>query len=423
MSLETYRYDAYNCARCSNCKWMDHVYMKSYRFAKVCPSSARYLFDAYSAQGRMDIATVLLDKELRLDPKVLDVIYKCTLCGACDTMCKRNIDLEILDTLKELRAFCFEERKILPQYNSLVNSIAVNDNPWSKPRDTKTKWMEDFNVKDIYQEKADVLFFAGCFVDATNLYRLPQTSIKILRSAGVDVGILGNKEKCCGSLAYEVGDRDVSINLIKQNIETFNRLGFEKLVTSCAMCYGMFKSVYPAWGKVDFDVLHIVEYIDQLIKGGKLKFKEKVDLKVTYHDPCNLGRKSEPYIHWEGERREFGRLDPPKEFRRGTLGVYEPPRDVLRAIPGVELIEMERIKENAWCCGAGGGVKMAYEDFALWTAQERLEEVKATGVNSLVTCCPHCEQNFTEAVNRDKEKIEIYDLVDIVWQATNGKEA
>ena len=423
MNLENYRYDAYNCTRCSNCKWMDHVYMKSSRFTEICPSSARYLFDAYSAQGRMDIASALLGKELHLDPKVLDVIYTCTLCGACDTMCKRNIDLEILDTLKELRSFCFGKRKTLPQHNSLVNSIAVNDNPWSKPRQIKTKWMEDFSVKDINKERADVLFFAGCFVYDPELYRLPQTSVRILMNAGVDVAILGDKEKCCGSLPYEVGDRNVSTSIIRQNIENFNKLGFEKLVTSCAICYGMFKSVYPAWGKMHFEVLHIVEYVDQLIKQSKLDFKGKVDLKVTYHDPCNLGRKSEPYIHWEGERRAFGRLYPPKEFRRGTFGVYEPPRDVLKAIPGVELIEMERIKENAWCCGAGGGVKTAYEDFALWTAQERLEEVKATGVGSLVTCCPHCEQNFTDAVNKDGEKLEIYDIVDIVWQAVKGKGA
>lgn len=421
MALENYRYDAEYCPRCSNCKWVDHVYMKSHRFATICPSSARYFFDAYSAQGRMDLALALLNGNVGYSPTVLDVIYKCTLCGACDTMCKRNIDLEILEVLKGLREKIFQGRKEPKAHISVVKGTKRFDNPWSIPRSVKTGWRKGFSVKDV-KEGAAVLFYVGCLPEGKSQYRLPQLALRILTKAHIDVGVLGAEEKCCGSLAYQVGDREVSVDLIRKNIETFNGLGIQELVTSCAMCYGMFKAVYPAYGKLNFGVFHLVEYIDRLIRDERLRFNKAVNLKVTYHDPCHLGRQGESYIPWEGTRTEFGRLVPPKEFRRGTLGIYEPPRNILRRIPGVKFVEMERIKENAWCCGAGGGVRVAYEDFALWTASERLEEVKTSGAEGLVTCCPHCEQNFSDAIKQNEEKIKVYDILDLVWAGLDGEE-
>jgi Fe-S oxidoreductase len=142
-----------------------------------------------------------------------------------------------------------------------------------------------------------------------------------------------------------------------------------------------------------FGVRHMVEYLDQLLKDNKLKFTKKVPLKVTYHDPCHLGR------------------------HLGDDGVYEPPRDVLKKIPGIELVEMERNRENAWCCGAGAGVSQANPDLALWTANERLKEAKATGAGALVTSCPWCERNFRDAVKEFGEDIEIYDIAELARKA------
>lgn len=419
MALEDYRYDATYCPRCSNCKWIDHVYMKSARFASICPSSLYYNFDAYSAQGRMDLSLALLDDQMKWSPKVLEVIYACTLCGACDTMCKRNIDLEILEVLKGLREKVFEEKREPESARALVTGIQRFDNPWSRPRKEKTDWMQGFPVQDA-MEGVETLFYAGCLPGGDFQHRLPRTAIQILKAAGVNVGVLGADERCCGSLAYQVGDRDVSVSLIKENIEAFNRLGIKELVTSCAMCFGMFKAVYPAYGTLNFPVFHIVEYIDRLIAEGRLKFEKPVNLKVTYHDPCHLGRLGESYVPWEGTRTEFGRLVPPKEFRRGTHGVYEAPRNILKSIPGLELVEMERIKENAWCCGAGGGVKTGYNDFALWTAQERLEEAQAAGVTELVTACPHCEQNFMDAAVKNGTEMRVHDILDLVVAGLGG---
>jgi len=177
-------------------------------------------------------------------------------------------------------------------------------------------------------------------------------------------------------------------------METFNSLGVSRVVTSCSDGFSTFKKLYP---KVDipmkFEVLHMVEYLDRSIKDKKLKFTKKMPMKVTYHDPCHLGR------------------------HLGDDGIYEPPRDVLKNVPGIELVEMERNRENAWCCGAGAGVSQANPDLSLWTANERLKEAKATGATALVTSCPWCERNFKDAAKEYGEDIEIYDIAEIAQKA------
>jgi Fe-S oxidoreductase len=177
----------------------------------------------------------------------------------------------------------------------------------------------------------------------------------------------------------------------EHNIEAYNNAGVSKVIVSCADGYSHLKLLYPkANKKMNFEVWHMVEYLDQLVKTGQIKFNKKVPMKVTYHDPCHLGRHA---------------------------GIYEPPRNILQSIPGVELIEMERSREYSWCCGAGAGVKQAYADLSLWTAKERIKEAIETGATALVTSCPWCEKNFKEAVEESGEKIEIYDIAEIARMA------
>jgi Fe-S oxidoreductase len=145
-----------------------------------------------------------------------------------------------------------------------------------------------------------------------------------------------------------------------------------------------------------------------------------VDLNVTYHDPCHLGRLGEPYLHWQG-KQVAGHIriyDPPKEFRRGTNGVYEPPRSVLKSIPSLKLVEMERIKEYAWCCGAGGGVKETNPEFAKFTAGERIKEAESTGAEAIVTACPGCEKSFEEAIIETGSSLKVFDVVELIAKAT-----
>ena len=422
MSLEDFRYDAYNCIRCSNCKWLDPIWMQSQRYAKICPSSARYLFDAYSAQGRLDLALGLIDRELDYTPKFLDIVYKCTMGGACDTMCKRNLDLEVWKVLLETRARLVEDGQLLPAHISVIEGLRKEDNMLQRLKADRGKWAEGLDVKDLTKQKAEVCYYAGCrFSYDEDLWKVARGALTLLNNHGVDVGIMGREEACCGGRAYEMGYCGELTKYAEHNTEAWAAAGVRTVVTSCAECYHAFKVLYPEIGK-KVEVLHITEYLDRVISEGEIKLSKKVSMKVAYHDPCHLGRMGEPYVHWEGTRGKFGRLTPPKEFRRGTYGVYEPPRNVLRSIPGLQLVEMERIRENAWCCGAGGGVKEAYPDFGLWTAGERIEEAKSTGVEGLVTACPWCERNFIDAIKERDDTIKVYDVVELTIQAIQGYE-
>jgi Fe-S oxidoreductase len=162
-------------------------------------------------------------------------------------------------------------------------------------------------------------------------------------------------------------------------------------------------------------VTHVTEKLAELVQQGKLKPTKPVSLTVTYHDPCHLGRLSEPWIPWQGVQRErhMRVYDPPRTLRRGTNGVYAPPRELLTSIPGLRLVEMDRIKEYAWCCGAGGGVRETNPEFAAWTAEERLEEAQTTGAEALVTACPHCARHLGEI----DDGMTVYDIVEVLDRA------
>ncbi len=169
------------------------------------------------------------------------------------------------------------------------------------------------------------------------------------------------------------------------------------------------------------EILHTTQVADRLIKEGKLKLTKPVPMKVTYHDPCHLGRQGEDYVPWDGkEAKIFGQAvvyDPPRPRYNGAFGVYEPPRDVLKAIPGLELVEMERTKEAAWCCGGGGAVPQAYPDFADFTAAKRLDEAKTTGAEAIATACSSCNRILGSAKASDGGTMKTIDVLELVEQA------
>ena len=252
------------------------------------------------------------------------------------------------------------------------------------------------------------------------MHKLARATAKILQKAGVNFGIAGNKETCCGGRAYQMGYEKDFLKQARKNMAMIKKAGIKTVVTSCADGYQAFKVLYDKYKlKGDLEVLHISEFMDRLIKTGKRKLRKQVDVSVTYHDPCRLGRLGEPWIHWEGKKIPGDRFvfDPPKEYRRGSNGVYEPPRDVLKSIPGVKLTEMNRIREYAWCCGSGGGVGESNPDFAKWTAQERIEEAGASGAEAIVTACPWCVKTFNDAIKESGGNMKVYDIVELVENA------
>jgi Fe-S oxidoreductase len=421
MALEDLRKEMETCRRCSACKFIPLEKVEKYDNVNVCPSIARYDFHTYSAGGRMVFAIAKLEGRIDYSDKLLEVVYNCQMCGACDVSCKYAMDMEVMEPIYEFRIRCVEDGQTLPALDKVINSLRKQGTMVPGARAKRGEWAEGLDIKDITKEKAKVLYHVGCRTSYDkDRWKVARATVSLLRKAGVDVGIAGGKEVCCGGRAYQMGYKDDFMRQAEQNLETFRKSGAEILVTSCADGYQAFKVLYDKYDmKPDLEVLHITEYLDRLIKEGRLKPRKKVDMRVTYHDPCYLGRLGEPYIHWEG-REIPGHIrifDPPREFRRGTYGVYEPPRDALRSIPGLKLTEMDRIKEYAWCCGAGGGVNESNPDYALWTARERIEEAESTGAEALVTACPWCEGTFSDAIKKSGSNLKVYDVVELLDKA------
>jgi Fe-S oxidoreductase len=416
-TLKDFSYTMTSCTHCGICKHILGPKARDARFTEVCPIFARYNFDAYSGQGLVHIAQEIMEGKLEFDDGLVEALYQCTTCGACDINCKTNMDMEVLETIMALRAKCVEDGKgPMSKHKDVAQSISTCHNAYGRPHEKRTEWLP----KDVkISANVETVYFVGC----TSSYVLPklaQATAKVLSAAGQSFAILGGEEWCCGLPLWRTGQQEAAAKVMKHNIEALKKCGAKRVVMSCAECYGTFKGDYPRIAQLDFEVLHVTELIAKLIEEGALKLKKKLNMKVTYHDPCLLGRLSEQYVPWEGiieKTHKLGLHNPPKSWRRGTNGVYDAPREVLRAIPGVELVEMYRNEENAFCCGGGGGVLAAFPDFAKWTAAKRLEEVKAIDVKELVSSCPFCALNFNAAIRFEKESIGYHDIIELVSQA------
>ncbi len=423
MALKDFEKDMMRDSRCSYCKVIPHVMMTDTRFIDVCPSVARFNFHGFSAGGRMVAGLSLLRNRIEYTDGFLDMIFQCQMDGACDVSCKIDRDLEPLQVMQELRIKCIEDGQLIAGHMPVLEGLRKEDNMLQRKKADRGKWADGLDIKELAGGKAEVLFHAGCrYSFDEELWPTVKTGINILKEAGVDAAIMGKDEACCGGRAYEMGYEAELIKYADHNIQAWKTAGVKTIVTPCSCCYQTFKVLYDKIGKKpEIEIYHFTEYLDKLIKEGTLKLKKKVPIKVTYHDPCHLGRLSEPWIHWSGkEIKVAGQMivhDPAKKYRRGAEGVYDIPRDILKAIPGLNLVEMYRIREYAWCCGSGGGVKEAYPEFALWTAAERLKEAKDVGADALVSACGWCKRNFTDAVKETGKKIEVYDIVDLVQEA------
>jgi len=236
----------------------------------------------------------------------------------------------------------------------------------------------------------DVLYYVGCTASYdVNVKEVAINTINILQALDIKFGILGTEEKCCGSVMLRIGNHEFE-RLAEYNIKLFNSLKVKMLVTSCAGCYRTISTDYIKIGKLNMEVLHTCQLIARLIREKKIKLTHDVPLKVTYHDPCHMGRHS---------------------------NVYDEPREVLKAIPGLEFVEMERIREFSRCCGAGGGLKAGFGDIQNLMAQERVRDALKTGATHLVSTCPFCYQGLQIGINALQVKVKMTDLSELVARA------
>ena len=358
-------------------------------------------FDHFYARGKTVIAQGLLEGEIEPSQELAEVIFSCTLCGNCMTQCgsiNQDTGEALVDTNKiveAMRADFLENHPtwIDPAYRSVLSSTRQYNNPWGLPRTAKEKWAKGMKLKNARKEPAPVLLFVGCtMASSQELSSRARKAAKIMSTANVDFAILGKDEPCCGSVQKRIGDVELAREMMEENVNMFNSLGCETIVTLCAGCANMLKNDYiETKEKLKPRVLHIVEFLPKLIQEGKLQLGGKHSLKVSYHDPCHLGR---------------------------HMGIYDEPRAILDALPGVDVIERPATKENTICCGAGGGMRI-FESGSLAEkiGQTAIQSAIEVGAEALVTACPFCEMNLEAAARNPKNQIPVYDIIDLVYEA------
>ncbi len=320
-----------------------------------------------------------------------DDIWRCTTCKRCTEQCPRGVNqIEIGVALRRIAT----EYGVFPSsvqgIRSVRGSLMGEGNPLTGKREERAEWAKDLPVKT-FEEGTDILYFPGCYpCYDPRMKSVAVATATILNKAGVDFGILGPKENCCGESIRKAGDEEAFLYLAKENIKTFIEHGVKKILVNSPHCYHTFKNEYPEF-MVNFEVIHITQFILQLIEEGKLTFTKEYKKKVTYHDPCYLGRHN---------------------------GIYDEPREILKRIPGLELVEMPDSRENALCCGGGGGRIWMETVKGERFCDIRVEQATEVGAEVLVTCCPYCITNFEDSrLTLDvSDKIEIKDITEIIQE-------
>jgi heterodisulfide reductase subunit D len=377
---------AYRCVRCGTCKYIYQQYVPS------CPAGDLFQFESFFSSGKLWIGRGLVEGSLDWhNPDLLEKLYACSTCASCQIQCQLPLAEHIVGTFEAFRAEAVRRGAApLPQHRHVIESMRDRGNPWGQPARQKERWAKALDIPkpDKGSNAGRILYYVGCTAALDpNVRQIALDTARIFKAAGVDFVFLGNEETCCGSVALRIGDRELVGKLAEKNLEMFNSLGVDAIVTSCAGCYRTFTQDYPYYGEIKPPVIHTAQFLADLMKKGRLNLSGKVDMTVTYHDPCHLGRHSNE---------------------------YEAPREVLKNVPGIVFNEMERIRENAWCCGAGGGVRSGFPELAESACTKRVEEAKRTGAEAIVSTCPFCFQNFISWLPKTNSGLKMLDLTAIV---------
>jgi len=368
-------YAVNTCARCGFCKVACPTYPFGGGFEAFSPRAKVYFLKEYY-EGRAD-----------LTPEWVDRLYRCTTCERCQSVCQTSIPL--IHLWERVRAeIVAMGLGPMPAHKKLRDFALEWGNPYGESAAGQSQWLlpEHSPV-----EKAEILVFGGC----TASYRMPsmlRTGVTILTRLGVPYAYAGGEEQCCASPLLRTGQLGVAEGLIRRNLELFARKGAGVIVTPCGGCSKTLKHDYPAWAQklgIPFQarVMHFSEVYVELIREGRLKPVKAVDKVVTFHDPCHLGR---------------------------SQRLFDEPREILAAIPGVRLVEMPNCRDESRCCGAGGGVKANYPQMAAAIARDRVEEAVATGAETLVTMCPFCQGSFAQAINEAGASIGLCGLEELL---------
>ena len=318
-------------------------------------------------------------------------IWRCTTCGKCPQYCPRGVkQIESGVALRRIAS----ENDIFPAHVAPIRTVSVGlmgeGNPFNEDRKKRADWAQGLSVKP-FTQGMEVLYFSCCYLSyAPRLKKVAAATVDILNRAGVSFGILGAKENCCGESIRKTGNEDLYKRLAKENIKNFVDAGVKKILVSSPHSYHTFKNEYPEF-MVHFEVVHITEYLSQLMKEGRLKLTKEYPKKVTYHDPCYLGRHN---------------------------GIYDEPREILKRVPGLELVEMADNREDSLCCGGGGGRIWMETPKEERFADLRIGQAIEVGAEVLATSCLYCITNFEDSrlSLEDSGVLEVKDITEIIQE-------
>lgn len=330
------------------------------------------------------IHDIVIHRSVEVPPH--DTLWSCTTCSTCEIRCPKG--LAPVDTIVKLREIVVEKGRIASMIIDALESIYKHGNPWGRIRSQRSEWTDGLKV-DQFSDEADLLYYVGCTAAYDpRMQNIAKSIVKILDTARVNFGTLGNEESCCGDPAYSIGERGLFELLLEDNKTLFEIHGVQHMITTSPHCYNAFKKRYD---KINFEVQHYTQYIANLVDIGTLKLSKEIDKTIIFHDPCFLGKQNNLY--------------------------YEP-RKILENIPGVNLVEFERSREKSLCCEGGGG-RMWIEVSGERLAEIRVREAVNLGAKILATSCPFCLSTLDDAVKTlgYDAMLEVMDVAEIVSEA------
>jgi Fe-S oxidoreductase/FAD/FMN-containing dehydrogenase len=373
---------AYTCAQCGYCK-------------EGCTLFAGREWESASPRGKMQYLRGLSHGEVPLTEEMSDTFLLCTTCKKCDLACQTDIAIESI--WEEMRGHLIASGKYptFPPFEMMGAAYSMENNIWAGLASERDAWLPD-DIKPL--ETGEIGFWAGCTASYIE-QDIARGAVRILKEGGIDFAYLGNEETCCGVPFLMSGKWDVFEKAVRRNIEAINKRGIKTLYASCPGCWVTLGHHYKDWaGKLGLEwnvqVRHIAQLAAEMVREGKLEFKKDIPMKITWHDPCHIGRHG---------------------------GIYEEPREVLRAIPGIELYEMEHNREDALCCGGVLTLIGETRPTSGRIADKRLQEARDAGAEAIVTTCPCCEFQLRVWNQADGNGMQIIDFASIVSEALGGK--
>jgi heterodisulfide reductase subunit D len=314
-----------------------------------------------------------------------DTVFRCTLCGNCAEVCPSGIGLK--DLWLNLRQELVEHQAYPAKVDLIREHLAENRNVFGEDQEERAEWVEDMDnpPEDLHvKPRAEVVYFTGCVASFFPLaQQIPMALAEVLETAGVDFTLLGEDEWCCGFPLLGAGDLPGAREMIEHNLAVVRAKGAGEVVFACPSCYMMWREHYPDAG---LRLSHATQFLDQLLTQGRLPLRDQ-DLTVTYHDPCDLGR---------------------------AARIFEEPRRVIQALPGVRLKELADNRGSCLCCGGGGNLEMIDQELNSAIARRKVEQVLATGAQAVVSGCQQCLRTMATHTRRNKLPVKVMDVAQLV---------